>query len=65
MTKERLETLLYNALTWIEEENGDFFAFEVDNEYEWFENNIDITEEEINELGITLSKGEYEDDNEE
>ncbi len=65
MKKARLEHLLFNALIWIEEENGDFFASEVDNEYEWFEDAIGITEEEMNELGITLSKGEYEDDDEE
>ncbi len=64
MKKARLEHLLFNALIWIEEENGDFFASEVDNEYEWFEDAIGITEEEMNELGITLSKGEYEDDEE-
>lgn len=62
MEKERLRTLLYNALLWIEEENSDFFANEVGNEYEWFEETIGITEEEMNELDITLSKGVEEDD---
>ena len=62
MEKERLRTLLYNALLWIEEENSDFFANEVGNEYEWFEETIGITEEEMNELDITLSKGIEEDD---
>ena len=62
MEKERLRTLLYNALLWIEEENSDFFANEVGNEYEWFEKTIGITEEEMNELDITLSKGVEEDD---
>ena len=61
MEKERLRTLLYNALLWIEEENSDFFANEVGNEYEWFEETIGITEEEMNELDITLSKGVEED----
>ena len=62
MEKERLRTLLYNALLWIEEENSDFFANEVGNEYEWFEETIGITEEEMNELDITLSKGVEEND---
>ena len=62
MEKERLRTLLYNALLWIEEENSDFFANEVGNEYEWFEETIGITEEEMNELDITLNKGIEEDD---
>lgn len=62
MEKERLRTLLYNALLWIEEENSDFFANEVGNEYEWFEETIGITEEEMNELDIILSKGVEEDD---
>lgn len=57
MEKERLKTLLYNALIWIEEENSDFFVNEVSNEYEWFEETIGITEEDMNELEITLSKG--------
>lgn len=68
MKKERLKTLLYNALIWIEEENSDFFTNEVGNEYEWFEKAIGITEEEMDELDITLSKGveedEYDDDEE-
>ncbi len=57
MEKERLRTLLYNAIIWIEDECTDYFANEVDNEYEWFEQAIGITEEDMNELGITLSKG--------
>ena len=57
MEKERLRTLLYNAIIWIEDENSDFFANEVGNEYEWFEEALGITEEEMNELEITLSKG--------
>ncbi len=60
MKKARLETLLYNAIIWIEEENADFFATEVGNEYEWFEKTIGITEKELNELDIALSKGEEE-----
>ena len=52
MTKERLERLLYKALTWIEEENGNFFASDVGNEYEWFEEALGITRAEMEELGI-------------
>ncbi len=62
MKKERLKTLLYNALIWIEEDCSDFFVNEVDDEYYWFEQTIGITEEEIKELGITLSKGAENDE---
>ena len=55
MKKERLKTLLYNALIWIEDECSDFFVSEVDDEYEWFENAIGITKKELNELDITLN----------
>ena len=57
MENDKLRTLLYNAIIWIEDENSDFFANEVDNEYEWFEEALGITEEDMQELGITLSKG--------
>lgn len=57
MKKERLKTLLYNALIWIEEECSDFFVSEVENEYFWFEQTLGITEKELKELGISLSKG--------
>ena len=57
MENDKLRTLLYNAIIWIEDEYSDFFANEVDNEYEWFEEAIGITEEDMQELGITLSKG--------
>ncbi|MBR2336667.1 MAG: hypothetical protein IKA61_01835 [Clostridia bacterium] len=57
MENDKLRTLLYNAIIWIEDECSDFFANEVDNEYEWFEEAIGITEEDMQELGITLSKG--------
>ena len=56
MTEERLKTLLKNAITWIDEENSDFFACEVDNEYEWYKNALDITKEELFELGIDWIK---------
>lgn len=57
MENDKLRTLLYNAIIWIEDECSDFFANEVDNEYEWFEEAIGITEEDMQELGITLSNG--------
>ncbi len=57
MENDKLRTLLYNAIIWIEDECSDYFANEVDNEYEWFEQAIGINEEDMNELGITLSKG--------
>ena len=40
MENDKLRTLLYNAIIWIEDECSDFFANEVDNEYEWFEEAI-------------------------
>lgn len=62
MKKERLKALLEKCLLWIIEENGDFFATEVSNTYEWFETAIGITEKELNELGIDwLDKGENND----
>ncbi len=61
MKKSRLEQLLYKAIKWIEDDCADFFVSEVGNEYEWFEDTIGITEEELTELGISLSKG-YEED---
>ena len=57
MEKTRLKQLLYKAIKWIEDDCADFFVSEVGNEYEWFEDVIGITEEELTELGITLSKG--------
>ena len=62
MKKSRLKQLLYKAISWIEEDCADFFVAEVGDEYEWFENAIGITEEELTELGITLSKGSEEDE---
>ena len=61
MEKARLKQLLYKAIKRIEDDCADFFVSEVGNEYEWFEDAIGITEEELTELGITLSKG-YEKD---
>lgn len=57
MRKARLKKLLYNALSWINEDCNCFFASEVDNEYEWFEKAISITEKELTQLNITLRKG--------
>ena len=51
MTKERLQILLKNAIVWIDEENSDFFAAEVDNEYEWYKTALGITKDELLELG--------------
>ncbi|MBE5750118.1 MAG: hypothetical protein E7346_04550 [Clostridiales bacterium] len=62
MEKTRLKQLLYKAIKWIEDDCADFFVSEVGNEYEWFEDAIGITEEELTELGITLSKGSEEDE---
>ena len=62
MEKTRLKQLLYKAIKWIEDDCADFFVSEVGNEYEWFEDVIGITEEELTELGITLSKGSEEDE---
>ena len=52
MKKERLKVLLYNAIVWIEEECGDFFAGESVNEYDWFEDCLGITKKELSEIGI-------------
>ena len=62
MEKSRLKQLLYKAIKWIEDDCADFFVSEVRNEYEWFEDTIGITEKELTELGITLSKGSEEDE---
>ena len=62
MEKTRLKQLLYKAIKWIEDDCADFFVSEVGNEYQWFEDAIGITEEELTELGITLSKGSEEDE---
>ena len=62
MEKSRLKQLLYKTIKWIEDDCADFFISEVGNEYEWFEDAIGITEEELTELGITLSKGSEEDE---
>ncbi len=65
MNESRLRYLLFKALLWIEEENADFFTCEVDDEYEWFEDAIGITKEEMNELGIELNQGENDDEEDE
>ena len=56
MKKDRLKKLLRNAITWIDEECSNFFASEIENEYEWYEKTLDITKDELNELGISWIK---------
>ena len=52
MDKKRLEILLYNAIVWIQDECSDFFVGERINEYEWFEETLGITKQELSEIGI-------------
>ena len=52
MDKERLQVLLRQAIVWIENESSDYFVSSVDDEYEWFEEEIGITKQELHELGI-------------
>lgn len=54
MTNERLKTLLYNALVWIDEECADFFTCEVDDVAEWFEDAIGITKEEMEQIDFEI-----------
>ena len=61
MKKDRLKTLLYNAIVWIEEENGDFFTSSVGDEYKWFEQALGITKDEMKEIGVDWLKA-YEND---
>ena len=50
MTTERLKTLLYNAIIWIEEDDV-YFDCETDDErYEKIENLIGISKEEYDEI---------------
>jgi hypothetical protein len=56
MKKDRLQTLLKNAINWIDNENSDFFVSEVSNEYEWYQQAIGITKKELLELNITWIK---------
>ena len=65
MTKERLQILLKNAIVWIDEENSDFFAAEVDNEYEWYKTALGITKDELFELGVDWIKDGTQDNEEE
>ena len=67
MTKERLKVLLKNAITWIDEENSDFFASEVGDEYEWYKEALGITKKELLEIGVDWIQDapeEYDDDEE-
>lgn len=66
MTKERLEILLKNAIVWIDEENSNYFAAEVSDEYEWYKNALGITKDELLEIGVDWIKdGKEIDDCEE
>ena len=62
MTKERLTVLLKNAITWIDEENSNFFACEIGDEYEWYKNAIGITKDELLEIGVDWIKDSEEND---
>lgn len=52
MDKKRLKELLYNAIVWLKEDCGDFFAGDRVNECEWFEEKLGITKQELSELGV-------------
>ena len=62
MTKERLTVLLKNAITWIDEENSNFFACEIGDEYEWYKNAIGITKDELLVIGVDWIKDSEEKD---
>ena len=65
MTKERLKVLLKNAIIWIDEENSDFFASEVGDEYEWYKEALGITKKELLEIGVDWIQDapeEYDDE---
>ena len=65
MTKERLKVLLKNAITWIDEENSDFFASEVGDDYEWYKEALGITKKELLEIGVDWIQDateEYDDE---
>jgi hypothetical protein len=62
MTKERLTVLLKNAITWIDEENSNFFACEIGDEYEWYKNAIGMTKDELLEIGVDWIKDSEEND---
>ena len=62
MKKDRLQTLLKNAINWIDNENSDFFVSEVSNEYEWYQQAIGITKKELLELNITWIKDTTEEE---
>lgn len=65
MTKERLKVLLKNAITWIDEENSDFFASEVGDEYEWYKEALGITKKELLEIGVDWIQDAPEEYNDE
>ena len=51
LENERLKTLLYNAIVWIDEECSDFFHCDDINKIKWFENVIGINLDELTKLG--------------
>ena len=53
MTNERLKTLLYNALVWIDEDNGNFWDDDID-KHEWFEKAIGITRAEMEQINFEI-----------
>lgn len=62
MNNERLKTLLYNAIVKIDNDNQDDLRWCVDDEFEWYYNEIGITKEELEEIGIDWLNEEEEDD---
>lgn len=50
---ERLKTLLYNALVWIDEDNGNFWDDDID-KHEWFEKAIGITRAEMEQIDFEI-----------
>lgn len=52
MNNERLKTLLYNAIVKIDNDNQDDLCCCVGDEFEWYYNEIGITKEELEEIGI-------------
>lgn len=62
MNNERLKTLLYNAIVKIDNDNQDDLRCSVGDEFEWYYNEIGITKEELEEIGIDWLNEEEEDD---
>ena len=62
MNNERLKTLLYNAIVKIDKDNQVALRWSVGDEFEWYYNEIGITKEELEEIGIDWLHEEEEDD---